>query len=198
MAIFLSNKVQGADAVGAIGFDAVEEWTVKESSTVSTEPVQDGSNQSDNYYENPTTADFSGVVTPWNFAGKGTNLTPEEFIRTVQAAKASKEPFDAFLSDDLQPIPSVLITDFTYGRTSDEGRSIKITMTVQQVLKAQKATAVNLNDLNLAPEISQQGQDKVNNGDSQTKVSNTTLVDLGIAGGKVLKPIAEEFLAHEY
>lgn len=185
MTIFLSNKIQGAGGVGAIGFDAITDWEVKESSKVSTEPVQDGSNVADNYFDDPIVASFSGVVTPWNFAGKGTKSTPEEFIRQVQLAKKSKTPFDVFLAKDLQPITNCLITDFSYSREAEVGDSIKITMSVQQIIKATKATEVDLNDLNLAPEVAEQGQDSTDNGDSQTK-KYTVAVDRADAFVKVV------------
>lgn len=182
MAIFLSNKIKGAKDAGAIGFDSITEWSVDESAKVSSNPVENGADVTDNYSLEPTQVSFSGVVSPWNFTGKGTDNTPEEFIRKMQNIKQEGTPVDIFLSDDLQPISSCLITSFTYQRTAAEGQSIKINLTAQQIRKVSRGEAVLLDDLALAPDVSEQGQGSQDGGDAPTQRNTYVLstLDSGI------------------
>ena len=165
MTIFLSNNIKGAKDEGAIGFDAVMEWSVEESARVSSHPVEEGSDVSDNYSEEPVKVSFSGVITPWDFTGKGVQENPEEFIRKLQKAKKDSSPFDIFLSDDLQPITSCLITRFNYQRTAKEGKSILVDIEAQQVKITSSAEETSIDDLALSDDVKEQGQGGVDGGD---------------------------------
>lgn len=168
-AIFLANNLQGARDVDAIGFDAVENFRVRQHAKVTSHPVQDGSDTADHYYQDPVVVSFSGAISPWNFTGKGTDATPLDFIRTVEQTIVNKQPFDLFLSEDLQSIPSCLITKFEYNRAAKEGKSILVDVDVQQVRIVSRAVEVDIENFALAEDVKEQGQDTENGGDSVPK-----------------------------
>lgn len=185
-AIFLANNLQGARDSDAITLDAVENFTVTENAKITSHPVEDGTTTSDHYFLEPTTASFSGVISPWNFTGQGTDATPEEFIRSVKRNLVGKVAFDLFLSDDLQSIPSCLITKFEYRRSASEGKSILVDVDVQQIQIVRRARQVDIDDLALADSVSEQGQNAIDEGDATPK---TSALERAESFGRVIKVV---------
>lgn len=175
-AMFLSNNVQGARDVDAVTFDAIENFKVSQTAKVTNNPVEDGSTIADHYVLDPKTVSFRGVVTPWNFSGKGSDFTPLQLIQKFESTMVGKEFFDLYLSTDLQSIRNCLITRFEYDREAKEGQSIVVSVDVQQILLVPKASQADITDLTLAPDVSEQGQTEADGGDGSVSV-NTSFVN---------------------
>jgi hypothetical protein len=126
--------------------DVTSDWSKTITGSPTNNPVEDGSTIADHYYLEPKTFNLSGIVT---FLKVGSNkrnpLTPKEWDTYIEAVMQSRQPLSLSLDDEFtSPVSNVVITNYNLSKDSTSKDAVTISLSLQQILIAQRASETSI------------------------------------------------------